>query len=112
MFRYRVDEHYDAETLIIQKIREEIEDSEVCLAEITEDNPNVWYEFGFADGRGIQVVLICEVGNRDKLPFDVNQRDVYFYRTDSQGDWEELQRTITDRLKIAIQNTSARKSKS
>lgn len=106
---YRVDEHFDAHTLIIQKICKEIEDSDVCLAEITEDNPNVWYEYGFADGCGIPVVLICEDGKRDKLPFDVNQRNVYFYKTDSQGDWEQLQKEITRRLEIAIQSVSAKK---
>ena len=112
LFPYRVDEHYDAKTLIIQKIREEIENSEVCLAEITENNPNVWYEFGFADGCRIPVVLICEDGKRGELPFDVNQRNVYFYKTDSRGDWENLERGITRRLEIAIQNPPAKKAKS
>ena len=111
LFPYRVDEHYDAKTLIIQKIREEIENSEVCLAEITENNPNVWYEFGFADGCGIPVVLICEDGKRGELPFDVNQRNVYFYKTDSRGDWGNLEREITRRLEIAIQNPPAKKAK-
>ena len=110
LYPYRVDEHYDAKTLIIQKIREEIEDSQVCLAEITENNPNVWYEFGFADGCGVPVVLICEDGKRESLPFDVNQRNVCFYKTDSQGDWEELQQEITRRLQIAIQNPPAKKT--
>ena len=101
---YRVDEHYDPHKLKIQQIWEEIKNSDVCLAEITKDNPNVWYEYGFADGRNIPIVLICEDGRRGKLPFDVNQKDVYFYKTDLQGDWEELQKEITRRLKIATQN--------
>lgn len=50
------------------------------------------------------MVLICEAGRRERLPFDVNQREVYFYKTDSQGDWEELQKEITRRLEIASQN--------
>ena len=111
LFPYRVDEHYDAQTLIIQKIREEIENSDVCLAEITENNPNVWYEFGFADGRNIPVVLICEDGKRERLPFDVNQRNIYFYKTDSPSDWPKLQMEITKRLKIAIQNAPVKKTK-
>lgn len=98
---YRVDEHYDPKKLKIQTIREEIEKSAVCLAEISEDNPNVWYELGFADGHDIPVVLICEK-KRDKLPFDVNQRDTYFYGTDSQGDWEKLQEEIAKRLRKAL----------
>ena len=96
LYPYRVDEHYDPHKLKIQQIQDEIESSDVCLAEITKDNPNVWYEFGFADGCGVPMVLICEYGKRDKLPFDVNQRDVYFYKTDSPGGWKELERTISD----------------
>lgn len=107
---YRVDEHYEPDRLKIQQIWEEIKSSDVCLAEITKDNPNVWYEYGFADGRNIPVVLICEDGKRDRLPFDVNQRDVYFYKTNSQGGWEELQKEITRRLAITIQNQPAKKA--
>ena len=54
LYPYRVDEHYDAQTLIIQKIREEIENSDVCLAEITEKTIRTsGMQFGFADGCGI-----------------------------------------------------------
>ena len=99
---YRVDEDYDAMKLKIQTIKEEIEKSDACLAEISEDNPNVWYELGFADGHNIPVVLICERDRRDRLPFDVNQRDTYFYSTDSQGGWEKLQEEIAKRLRRAV----------
>ena len=64
-----MDEHYDAKKLRIQTIKEEIEKSAVCLGEISEDNPNVWYELGFADGHDVPVVLICEKDKRDRLPF-------------------------------------------
>ena len=103
LFPYRVDEHYEPHKLKIQQIWEEIKNSDVCLAEITKDNPNVWYEYGFADGRNIPIVLICEDGRREKLPFDVNQRDIYFYKIDSPSDREELQKAITRRLEIATQ---------
>ncbi len=99
---YRVDEDYDATRLKIQVIMEEIEKSAVCLAEISEDNPNVWYELGFAHGHDVPVVLICEKDKRDKLPFDVNQREAYSYGTTSQGDWEELQEEIEKRLRKAV----------
>lgn len=99
---YRIDEHYTAVKMKIQSIEEEIEKSAVCLADITENNPNVWYEVGFADGRYIPVVLICNARKRDKLPFDVNQRDTCFYNAESRGGREELQEQITTRLKIAV----------
>ena len=108
---YRVDENYHVQKLKIEAIKEEIEKSAVCLADITEDNPNVWYELGLADGHNVPVVLICEDAKREKLPFDVNQRDIYFYATQSQGDWEALQQEITNRLKVAIQDVTSEKAK-
>lgn len=103
----RADEDYTAKKMKIESIKEQIEKSAVCLAEITEDRPNVWYELGFADGRGIPVVLICD-RERDNLPFDVNQRDVCFYHATSQRSWEKLQEQITRRLKIAVQEAPVR----
>lgn len=105
---YRIDEHYSATKMMIQSIKEEIEKSAVCLADITEKNPNVWYEVGFADGHDIPVVLICDSCKRKNLPFDVNQRNTYFYGTASQGDWQKLREEITKRLKIAFQEALAR----
>ena len=107
---YRVDEDYHAKKLKISAIKEDIEKSAVCLADITENNPNVWYELGLADGHNIPVVLICEDAKREKLPFDVNQRDSYFYAIQSQGDWESLQQEITSRLKVAIQDMASEKA--
>ena len=72
----------------------------------------VWYELGFADGHDVPVVLICEKDKRDKLPFDVNQRDTCFYGTDSQGEWEKLQEEIAKRLRKAVSGQKpARKEK-
>ena len=99
---YRVDKDYDAMKLMIQMIKEGIEKSVACLVEISEDNPNVWYELGFADAHKVPTVLICEKGTRDALPFDVNQKDTCFYSTDSRGDWEELQEEIAKRLCKAV----------
>ena len=44
---YRVDRDAGAE-IPIDTLHEEIRRSLVCLADITPDNPNVWYELSFA----------------------------------------------------------------
>ena len=103
---YRVDEHYAPRQLLkINTIYEEIQKASVCLADITMNNPNVWYEFGFADGKKIPVVLVCDEKAREKLPFDVNQRDVYFYRSDSNADnaWPNQRKEITKRIRAAVE---------
>ena len=108
---YRVDEHYEPEQLLkINVIYKEIQNALVCLADITVNNPNVWYEFGFADGKEIPVVLICDKEARKNLPFDVNQRDVYFYRSDSSDGLLDLRNEITRRIRITAAEATKRRT--
>jgi hypothetical protein len=44
---YRVDSDSSV-GIPIQEIENGIRDSELCFADITTDNPNVWFELGFA----------------------------------------------------------------
>ncbi len=108
LYPYRVDEDHKVEKLRIQVIQEEIEKATVCLADISEINPNVWYEVGFADGHNVPVVLICREDARDKLPFDVNQRNVYFYDPETVKRIETLKEGIEKRLKMIMEERESR----
>ena len=68
---YRVDK--DPSVIVpINAIEQGIRGSLVCLADITTDNPNVWYELGFAFASGKPVVLLCgDERTGKKYPFDV-----------------------------------------
>jgi hypothetical protein len=44
---YRVDLDPGA-SILIEEIQSRIRKSDLCLAEITTDNPNVWFELGYA----------------------------------------------------------------
>ncbi len=62
---YRVDK--DPSVLIpIDAIEEGIRKAEVCLADITTDNPNVWYELGFAFASRRPIVMVCSDERREK----------------------------------------------
>ena len=109
---YRVDEHYEPDQLLrINVIYKEIQNALVCLADISMNNPNVWYEFGFADGKEIPVVLICDDKLRKNLPFDVNQRTVYFYRSDSNDGLLELRNEITKRIRSTAKEAIKKKKR-
>ena len=82
------------------------------MADISENNPNVWYEVGFADGQNVPIVLVCEKQKREGLPFDMNQRPVYFYDLTSSGGQEKLKTEIVRRIKTDIANTEDRLPKS
>lgn len=79
---------------VVEKIESAIEAASICIAEVTEDNPNVWLELGYALALQRPTVILCEKSVRAKLPFDVQHRPVIFYRTDSSSGYDELAESI------------------
>lgn len=95
---YRVDRDESAEVLI-DTIEKMITSSEVCIAEITTDNPNVWYELGYAFAKNKKVIMLCsdERGNAG-FPFDVRHRNILTYATKAPSDFEILKTRLKQRL--------------
>lgn len=103
---YRVDRD-DSVSIPIDQIENGIRQSAICLAEITEDNPNVWFELGYAIASGKEVVLICSASRVGKFPFDVQHRTIIRYDTFSPSDFEKLQAAITGKLAAYIRKSEA-----
>jgi hypothetical protein len=95
---YRVDEDPTA-TVVIEDVESGIRESQICLADITLDNPNIWYEVGFALANGKQVLLICRDPRPTPFPFDVQHRHVIKYSLESPRDFDVLGKEISSRLK-------------
>ncbi len=93
---YRVDRD-PAVIIPIEDIEKNIRNSDCCLADISLDNPNVWYEVGFAFASGKDVVLVCSK-ERLKFPFDVSHRNIITYSTHAPRNFEKLESDITARL--------------
>jgi hypothetical protein len=93
---YRVDQDLRVD-IPIDAIESGIREAAVCLADITTDNPNVWYELGYAFAVGKPVVMVCSK-ERDKYPFDIQHRTVISYTADAPNDFSTLQDKITARL--------------
>ncbi|MES2074932.1 MAG: hypothetical protein V4462_04860 [Pseudomonadota bacterium] len=79
-----------------------IRNAVVCLADISEDNPNVWYELGYAFSQGKQVVMVCSEG-RKKFPFDIQHRTIIPYKTESRSDFDTLRDAITTKIKAYVE---------
>lgn len=80
---YRVDRDPGVE-VPIDGIEDGIRTATICLADITTDNPNVWYELGFAYDAGRPVVMVCSKERPDKrYPFDIQHRTIIPYGADS-----------------------------
>lgn len=100
---YRVDRDPGA-TIPSQEIERQIDNAEVCIADISEDLPNIWYEVGFAMALKKEVVLICNKAREDrqrKYPFDVQHRSIIIYQTGSPSDFDTLKKEIIEKLKVA-----------
>lgn len=99
---YRVDRDPSV-SIPIDEIESGIRRSEICLAEITTDNPNVWFELGFAIAVPKDVVLICSEERKSRFPFDVQHRNIIKYKSEAPQDFQKLRGTIKDRI-LAILN--------
>lgn len=95
---YRIDKDLSVR-IPIDEIEKGIAESALCFAEITTDNPNVWYELGFAFACNRDVIMVCSEERQGKFPFDIQHRHVINYKTSSISDFKLLEDTITKKIK-------------
>ena len=98
---YRVDRDHSV-SIPIETIQSEIEGCGACLADISTDNPNVWFELGYAIASSKEVVMICSDERATKFPFDVQHRTIIKYTTESTRDFVALQEKIAGRLNAVM----------
>jgi nucleoside 2-deoxyribosyltransferase len=85
-----------ASGFIVEQIRAAIQQSRLCVADLSDRNPNVLYELGFAQSANKPVVLIAsDVG---ALPFDVAAMRVIRYGPDLIAAREALRAAIASEL--------------
>jgi len=94
---YRVDRDPNV-TIPIEDIQAGIEAAAVCLADISTDNPNVWFELGYAIAGRREVVLVCSEERKTPFPFDVQHRSIIRYSSESPRDFTQLQEKIKTRI--------------
>jgi hypothetical protein len=79
----RADEYTTSSPIISDVIRS-IRESSIVIADITPDNPNVFYEIGYAHAIEKPVILLSD-RKREKLPFDVSGFRTIFYENTIAG---------------------------
>jgi len=70
----------DTHRNILEDIIKGISGADIIIADLTNSNPNVFYEVGVAHGLGIPTVLITQ--DLDEIPFDLTAYEVFEYSTD------------------------------
>ncbi len=99
---YRVDQDLQVQ-VPIDSIEKGIRQAAVCLADITADNPNVWYELGFAYAANKPVVMVCsEERTGKKYPFDIQHRSIIPYLADAPSDFDKLRTSLTDKIAAIV----------
>lgn len=98
----RVDELIFTEG-ILEKIFNQINKADVIVADMTDRNPNVFYEVGYAHALGKIVLLLTQ--KADDIPFDLKHRQHIVY----EGDIEKLKNELVEKLKWAIKESTGRR---
>jgi hypothetical protein len=91
---FKVDQHLDGRQRIVPAIMNAIRRSAFIIADVTEPRPNVYYELGFAQALGKDVITTAFEGTQ--LPFDIFDVPIHFW--DCQDTLEQKLRTELDRL--------------
>lgn len=96
----RADEIYSTSMIIADIIRS-IRESSLIIAEISQKNPNVFYEVGYSHALNKPTLLIAD--RNTKLPFDVSPFRVLFYENSIIGKdrfEKSLRKHLEELLKI------------
>jgi hypothetical protein len=103
-FGYRVVRADDFNTsgLIIDDITKSIRECTIVIADVTPNNPNVFYEVGFAHGIGKPTILLSDK-KREKLPFDISGFRTLFYDDTIGG-----KRAVEERLRRHLEAIGAK----
>jgi len=84
---------------ITQQVRDSIAAAHVTIADITDVNPNVMWELGYADGLGRTIVILNQ--RPGSSPFDMrDRRQVAYSAVPTAEDEEALLRHIVEALRI------------
>ncbi len=106
---YRIDRDLSVR-VPIDEIEKGIHESTICFAEISTDNPNVWYELGYAFACKKDVVMVLSDERQGKFPFDIQHRQLITYETSSTSDFNTLSDTITRKINALQQKSKTVKS--
>jgi hypothetical protein len=100
---------------IIDKIKDDIAEADVVLAECTGSNPNVFYELGFAHAQGKNVVLLIQRPADFKvedIPMDVRHLDFILYQLENHEDFLKKLDKAIDEIFIKKYDVFYRRAKS
>lgn len=94
----RADEVFSP-TPIVEDVWAHIGKSRLIIADVTDKNPNVFYELGLAHAIGKPVIIITQ--RKEDVPFDIAYIRYLIY-TDNETGWRKLKQNLTKAISSAI----------
>ncbi len=94
----RADEIFESKP-IIDDIWLNIKKARFLIADLTDKNPNVFYELGLAHAQKKDVILISQ--DLEDIPFDLRHYRIIIYK-DSLSESEELKKKITNFVRFTL----------
>jgi hypothetical protein len=83
--------------IIIEDIQRQIESAHAVVAEISTQNPNVFYELGYAHALRKPAILLVRRSDGSAMPFDIRSYRAIFY-DDSIGGKNTVERNLQQHL--------------
>jgi len=96
---------YRVETIredILKKIINNLVTSPIVLADLTDHNPNVFWELGVRQSFKHNTITIAEEGT--KLPFDVSAKATIFYNLSNEGEIVRFKLKLKEAIEDCIKN--------
>ena len=94
----RVDkEHTENEQTINDFIISSIKQSKFCIADLTHQRNGVYFEAGYALGRGLKVIYTCRRDDHENVHFDLKTMQTILYDTP-----EELREALSLKIQAVI----------
>ena len=69
--------------IILKDIWQQINEAVFIIADLTSNNPNVFYELGIAHTLGKEIIPLLQKGN--EIPFDQRSFRIFFYEDNIDG---------------------------
>lgn len=85
---------------IVKEIIIDLDESDIVIADLTDHNPNVFWELGVRQSLQLKTITIAEEGT--EIPFDISNQKVHFYNHHKKDDssnkefYEGLRRAVQD----------------
>jgi hypothetical protein len=87
--------------IIIEDIQRQIETCHAVVAEISTQNPNVFYELGYAHALQKPAILLVRRSDGPSMPFDIRSYRAIFY-DDSIGGKDTVERNLRQHLSAIL----------